>query len=523
MLKKLVLTLSFVFLVIVVMGASCGGGGPSARLGNVSDTSLSLTAEVGASAIDSFTFENTGDATLTYTITETLGFLEITSGASGSVQAGNTATVVFEVTCESQETLNGIITVESNGGDAEIDVEIICTPPTAQLGNLSDTSLSLTAPVGSSTTESFTFENVGQANLTYTTSTNSAFLEVTQGASGTVVPGATATVTLEASCTTEGTFNGNVSVDSNGGDATVAVTLTCTPASASSYDIEVEFFGSGLTDEREEAFTDAAARWAQIIVEDLGNVAALPAPGDLNPPLTEFCDPEEPDVAGLAVDDLLILAKVGAIDGPNGTLAFAGPALWRGSNSDPFQGTALGCMVFDVADIVSLENDGSFRDVVLHEMGHVIGIGTFWDGLGLLDYSPQGGTPCRSIPTANFTQTPSFNGSNAQREFNNLGETGNPPVEDEFGAGTQCGHWDEDFFQTYDWFYRPWYRISLSRMTVGSLEDLGYDVDYAQADPYDLPFSVAPQAETPVRENWEVLLQPKGRINPDGTITSFDR
>ena len=32
-------------------------------------------------------------------------------------------------------------------------------------------------------------------------------------------------------------------------------------------------------------------------------------------------------------------------------------------------------MTFDIDDIANLENQGTFEGVILHEMGHVIGVG----------------------------------------------------------------------------------------------------------------------------------------------------
>jgi predicted kinase len=521
MLKKWVLILGFMFLTILVMGGSCGGGGPSARLGNVSDTSLSLTTEVGASATDFFTFENTGDATLTYTVTETLGFLEITSGASGSVQPSSTATVRLEVSCESVGNLNGTITIESNGGNVEIDVEIICTPPTAQLDNLSDTNLSLTAPVGSSADESFTFENVGQANLTYTTSTSAAFLEVIQGGSGTVAPGATATVTLEATCTAEGTRNGNVSVDSNGGDATVAVTLTCTPATVSGYAIQLSL--ADMTPAQENAFEDAAARWAEIITGDLADIAVnLPAEDGLDN--TDPCFFPTPAFNG-TIDDLLIFARIVDLPDPPGgnLLGRAGPRFVRIAD----ELTVLGCMEFDVEDMDTLQAAGELDEVILHEMGHVLGIGTLWEpstgfnSRNLLD------APCQSVGGA----PAGFIGSASIDEFSDLDvddlvANDHPPVEDGEGAGTRCAHWDEGFFgnELMTGFLNSGIPNPLSRLTIASLADLDYRVSLAQGESYALP-SCTPSClklEPQFDQSWEVVLPPTGTIDSNGQITLFN-
>ena len=75
---------------------------------------------------------------------------------------------------------------------------------------------------------------------------------------------------------------------------------------------------------------------------------------------------------GGAAGELLISATLEPIDGPSGTLGFAGP---RGVWSDCRGISYAGEMTFDIDDIASLEGQGIFEGVILHEMGHVIGIG----------------------------------------------------------------------------------------------------------------------------------------------------
>lgn len=68
---------------------------------------------------------------------------------------------------------------------------------------------------------------------------------------------------------------------------------------------------------------------------------------------------------------LLIEATIEEIDGVGGILGSAGPKeVWR-----PCFITAVGTMRFDDADIAVLEQEGTFDDVILHEIGHIIGCG----------------------------------------------------------------------------------------------------------------------------------------------------
>lgn len=68
---------------------------------------------------------------------------------------------------------------------------------------------------------------------------------------------------------------------------------------------------------------------------------------------------------------LLIDATLEEIDGSGGILGSAGPTrIWSGCNVSP-----TGAMRFDSADIANMEARGTFEGVILHEMGHVIGVG----------------------------------------------------------------------------------------------------------------------------------------------------
>ena len=179
------------------------------------------------------------------------------------------------------------------------------------------------------------------------------------------------------------------------------------------------------------------------------------------------------------VDDLLIFTQVVPIDGPGGVLASAGPLIVTGgplASRLPF----VGCMQFDSADIALLESQGALENTVVHEMGHVLGIGTFWSDLstGICADPEQAGLP-------------TFTGAKSVAEWATLNggtPSGNVPIEDGGGPGTQCGHWDEEtFFTELMTGFLNTAADPLSRLTIASLEDLGYTVDYSAAEPYSLP------------------------------------
>jgi hypothetical protein len=50
----------------------------------------------------------------------------------------------------------------------------------------------------------------------------------------------------------------------------------------------------------------------------------------------------------------------------------------------------LGSMQFDSADVDALVANGKFTSTVLHEMGHIIGVGADWARKGLVTPTAQG-------------------------------------------------------------------------------------------------------------------------------------
>ncbi len=266
--------------------------------------------------------------------------------------------------------------------------------------------------------------------------------------------------------------------------ANVAAALANT---ASPFQIEVRF-GGGLTQAQKNAFKFAADRWAKVIVGDL---PAMNVDGEL-------------------IDDVLILAEGADIDGPNGILGQAGPTVLRpaGAGAAAFI-PAKGQMQFDKADLAQMEANGTLNDVITHEMGHVLGIGTIWRNKGLL----------KNAGKAN----PTFTGANAKIEFGKLKGTGpaEVPVANVGGPGTRDSHWRETVFGAelmtgiIATANNP-----LSRMTVASLKDLGYVVDLEAAEAYSLPnhLLMAENAVLATPLNQGVMLPIIPRVAPEESL-----
>jgi hypothetical protein len=255
-----------------------------------------------------------------------------------------------------------------------------------------------------------------------------------------------------ASQVTETNENNNFGQAGAGLDR-AAITITTTAPPAGGFTITV--ISTGLTASQQAAFTTAANRWAQVITGDLPNAT----------------------YNGIAVDDLLIHASGVAIDGSGGILGQAGPDRFRTSGGLPYHGE----MEFDTADLASMEQSGQLVGLIIHEMGHVLGFGTLWSSRGLL--SGAG------------TSNPRFTGAQATAAYNQIfgrNETG-VPVENTGGSGTRDSHWRETTFgnELMTGWIGPGNSLPLSRVTAGSLADIGYQVNMNAADNYTPPASAS--------------------------------
>ena len=281
------------------------------------------------------------------------------------------------------------------------------------------------------------------------------------------------------------------------------------PPPAGDFELEFVFFDHLYTPSQMAAFETAAARWSEVVIGDLEDLTvALPA--------NASCGQGEPAYAG-TIDDIVVFVT-SFTDGAGGLLGYAGPCRLRLSGTDAGL-PSVGFLALDTLDVGALEANGALVSTIVHELGHVLGIGTLWEAapyFDLLDYVPVGtANSCRSA--TGFVVPPTFVGSAAVAAWHGLGGTGNVPVEDEGGAGTRCGHWDEGTFGNE--LMTGWLNVGapnpLSVVTVGSLADLGYQVDVTAADPYALP---APGAlamhERIDLAGREVLARPIGTIDP---------
>ncbi|MGH7579097.1 MAG: hypothetical protein ACREM9_02930 [Gemmatimonadales bacterium] len=236
------------------------------------------------------------------------------------------------------------------------------------------------------------------------------------------------------------------------------------------YSIDLRFINAPTTTQ-EARFNEAKAKWEGIISGDVPDVTGvIPARTCGN----AFKTPTFNGTIGSVLIDVLLQP----IDGPGAVLGAAGPCLVR--NADNL--SLYGIMFFDIDDLDFLEDLGFFDEVVIHEMGHVLGFGTLWNfGRNLL----EGGAP-----------DPRFIGPLAIAAYDDLGGEGTVPVEgDQGGGGTLFSHWDEATF--FNELMTGFLNSSadanpLSDLSVASMGDLGYVVNLGTGDRYRLPRDTGP-------------------------------
>ena len=283
------------------------------------------------------------------------------------------------------------------------------------------------------------------------------------------------------------------------------------------YNIDLVFVeGHGFSASQMALFEQAAERWEAIITDDLRDIDFTRNPWDSS---------KEDDWAGWwgedlfgpiivddVVDDLRVFVASGDLDGSWGT----GSAFWlRGgiTNPDlPFLGLAA---ISNEVLASRYERNGVLLSVMLHELGHTLGFGKkVWEERNLLR------NPSRDNPGADTY----FSGWRARSAFNlaahglayrgrrtpveNAGVEN--PGEGEMGANANDSHWRESVFgnEIMSSLADGWRSAPLSDITIRSMEDLGYEVDRSQADPYVIPPITAKPAIASTARPFCVVMPP---------------
>ncbi len=257
----------------------------------------------------------------------------------------------------------------------------------------------------------------------------------------------------------------------------------------------VLYFAPGFPDKFKPAFQAAAVSWQRMITADIPDTTQTFA-------ASSFCGLGQQTING--VDDLAIWVNTIKFDvnNPN-LLGQAGPCYSRSTT----RLTTVGEMEFVDTQMDGLLAANQLTDTVMHEMGHILGLGTHWQALGLAA-NVLGGSLCGTDPQ--------YIGVNALREYHALGGTGNIKLENLYGPGTCEGHWKEGIFGTelMTGFLNGGVANPLSRMTLASMQDLGYSIDLSKADSYTIPAAGTASVSARAGKNDLIITRPVDQVAP---------
>lgn len=170
-------------------------------------------------------------------------------------------------------------------------------------------------------------------------------------------------------------------------------------------------------------------------------------------------------------------------------LASAVPLVLRSNGRLP----SIGTIAVNHSEAGKL-SDEQYRRMILHELGHCLGIGQTWD-LREQDNPPYG------------AWSPHVPGLAGVAAFDRVGgrSYSGPKV-----PATTDGHWRESVFgdelMTGEWVKTD--REPLSEVTIAALKDLGYQVDLSRAEEYSLPPAAKPTTRMKGHAYCKVLLPP---------------
>lgn len=289
------------------------------------------------------------------------------------------------------------------------------------------------------------------------------------------------------------------------------------PEAAQKFHITLRFINTPTADQVED-FTTAASRWEGLIHGDVPATAgAFPA---------NACGASFPMPAFSGViDDILINVLLRPIDGPGNVLGAAGACFVRTGDGLP----VFGLMFFDTDDLAFLETNNLLDEVIVHEMGHVLGFSA-----GIFNLNIPGVFQRTLLANPN-TADPRFLGRLATAKYRMLGGRdhtvpieGLTPLPGRCRGGTANSHWDEGTFfnelmtgfinAASANFINP-----MSPMTSAAMHDLGY-VTVPQGEAYELRPSPADPCPPPAPAasaavdgidiaSREIIIDPVGRVD----------
>ena len=264
---------------------------------------------------------------------------------------------------------------------------------------------------------------------------------------------------------------------------TLVVTLITAgdPGAAEGFDIELRYLGAEPTAAQKLVFESAARFWETVIV------AGLP---DLPVPTSDWkCRQDDPSLFGEFIDDLVIFVRVEELGDATGVVAHSTICARRAEADGglPF----IGSMAFNAADMERLETHSYLERMAMRQIAVVLGFGLLWDESQFALLKDPSVGPDGSVSPEPDTHFAGAQSVAAFAEISGDYAGAAVPVENDstrYGSGLLDLHWRESVFGSelmttvLDSADAP-----VSRVTIASLADLGYEVDLDRADPYALP------------------------------------
>ena len=411
------------------------------------------------------------------------------AASSSNSGIATTSRIDSEVTISGQATGTATVTVTANDADGASARQEIAVTVTGRRNNRAPEgrgdipAFFLTEGESAEVDVSLYFSDPDGDALTYSAATTAAGV-LTASASG-------ATLTLTAG--TRGTATLTVtSADPGGLEAESSFSVAVIDSDTGSYDIDLISI-TPMTESNAAAFRDAAEKWMAVLADT--ELPDMPVSSGTPTGCWDLTSARRVE----SVDDLLLVVSVREIDGPGRILGGAGFCKLHDQSLLPW----MGAMQFDEADLLRVEEEGDLEELILHEMGHALGIGTAWGHHGLLE-NPTLSSFHRRGRDAHFV------GPLATAAFDEAGgdaytDGEKVPVENCLGRGSGDGHWRESYWsedlprnycrggevllggELMSPLNTLGVREPLSKITIQSLADMGYTVDVGEAAPYSLP------------------------------------